>query len=45
MLVYPMWTNLYPIPDFPGNLYPYAVILWIIIGLVVYVIKKRRKED
>ncbi|WP_414827272.1 APC family permease [Apilactobacillus kunkeei] len=45
VLVYPMWTNLYPIPDFPGNLYPYAVILWIIIGLVVYAIKKRRKQD
>lgn len=42
VLVYPMWTNLYPVPAFPGNIYPYLVILWIIIGLVVYTVKKRK---
>ncbi|AYF93060.1 APC family permease [Apilactobacillus bombintestini] len=40
VLLYPMWTNLYPVPAFPGNLYPYLVVLWIIIGLVVYGFKK-----
>lgn len=35
ILLFPLWTNLYPVPKFPSNLYPYIVALWIIIGWVI----------
>ncbi|XIF19778.1 MAG: Hypothetical protein AJITA_00465 [Acetilactobacillus jinshanensis] len=28
----PFLSNIYPVPKFPGNLYPYIIIGWIVIG-------------
>lgn len=35
ILIFPLWSNLYPIPKFPMNIYPYMVTGWIIIGLIL----------
>lgn len=34
-LLFPLWSNLYPVPKFPSNLYPYIVIAWIILGFII----------
>ncbi|QBP18027.1 APC family permease [Acetilactobacillus jinshanensis] len=35
ILVFPFISNVYPIPKFPANLYPYLIVAWIIIGFVM----------
>ncbi len=35
VLIYPIYSNLWPVPDFPMNLFPYIVVVWILIGWVV----------
>ena len=32
MLFWPLWNNLFPIPKWPGNIWPYIVMAWIVIG-------------
>jgi amino acid transporter len=34
MLLFPFYSSIYPVPDFPNNLAPYVLIGWVIIGLV-----------
>lgn len=44
-LLYVLYSNIYPIPEFPNNLFPYIVLGWIAIGIVYSnVFVKRRKE-
>jgi hypothetical protein len=29
VLLWPLYNSIYPIPDFPRNLWPYVIIAWI----------------
>jgi amino acid transporter len=33
ILVYVIYANVYPVPDFPFNVFPYVVAAWLILGL------------
>jgi hypothetical protein len=33
ILVYVIYANVYPVPDFPFNIFPYIVAAWLVIGL------------
>jgi amino acid transporter len=33
ILVYVIYANVYPVPDFPFNLFPYIVAAWLVMGL------------
>jgi amino acid transporter len=33
ILVYVIYANVYPVPDFPFNLFPYIVAAWLVVGL------------
>ena len=35
MLVLPLLSNIYPVPKFPANLFPYMILLWVIIGFII----------
>lgn len=35
LLAYTLWANVYPVPAAPFNYFPYVVLLWIVIGLIV----------
>lgn len=35
ILVFPLWSNLYPVPKYPMNLYPYIVIAWLVVGVLM----------
>lgn len=46
VLAFPFWSNLYPIPSFPLNLYPYFVVLWLAGGyFMAYRREKKLKEN
>ncbi len=34
LLLWPLWNNLYPMPAFPANLWPYVVAAWVVAGAV-----------
>src|SRR5215213_89291 len=33
ILVYVIYANVYPVPDFPFNIFPYIVAAWLVLGL------------
>jgi hypothetical protein len=33
ILVYVIYANVYPVPDFPFNIFPYVVAAWLVMGL------------
>jgi amino acid transporter len=33
ILVYVIYANIYPVPDFPLNIFPYVVAAWLVLGL------------
>jgi amino acid transporter len=35
ILLWPLYNSIYPIPDFPRNLWPYVVIAWIFAGALL----------
>ncbi len=35
LLAYTLWANIYPIPAAPFNYFPYLVIVWILVGVVI----------
>jgi amino acid transporter len=35
LLLWPLWNSLYPLPDWPGSLWPYLVVAWLIVGVVL----------
>jgi amino acid transporter len=43
LLILPLYSSLYPIPDFPNNLAPYVLILWIV-GGYLYLRNMNRKN-
>ncbi|MFL0253089.1 APC family permease [Clostridium neuense] len=34
-LLYVLWSSIYPIPEFPQNLFPYIVLAWIVLGVIL----------
>ena len=34
LLLWPLWNNLYPVPNFPDRLWPYIVGAWVLAGAV-----------
>lgn len=34
-LIYVLWSSIYPIPEFPQNLFPYIVLGWIGLGVIL----------
>lgn len=34
-LLYVLWSNIYPVPEFPANLFPYIVLGWIGLGIIL----------
>ncbi|MEI9982311.1 MAG: APC family permease [Aliidongia sp.] len=32
LLIWPLWNSVYPVPDWPGSLWPYLVAAWLIAG-------------
>jgi amino acid transporter len=35
LLLWPLWGSLYPVPDWPASLWPYLVVAWLVIGIVL----------
>jgi hypothetical protein len=33
ILAYVIYANVYPVPDFPFNIFPYVVAAWLVLGL------------
>jgi hypothetical protein len=33
ILAYVIYANVYPVPDFPFNIFPYIVAAWLVLGL------------
>jgi hypothetical protein len=33
ILVYVIYANVYPVPAFPFNVFPYVVVTWLLLGL------------
>lgn len=46
-LLYVLYSNVYPIPEFPNNMFPYIVLAWIVIGFAISNIfgKSKAKSD
>ncbi|MEP9356801.1 APC family permease [Xanthobacter sp. KR7-65] len=38
-MLWPLYNSVYPVPAFPGNLWPYVVLAWIAIGAAIAVAK------
>lgn len=38
-MLWPLWNSLYPVPAFPGNLWPYLVLLYLVAGAVILVFR------
>jgi amino acid transporter len=32
LLLWPLWNSFYPVPRWPGNLWPYVVMTWVVLG-------------
>lgn len=43
-LGYTFYANIYPIPAFPSNIFPYIVLGWIIIGIIYLFLKKDKSS-
>jgi amino acid transporter len=35
LLVWPLWNSLYPAPPWPGNVWPYVVAAWLVLGALI----------
>jgi amino acid transporter len=44
-LLYPIYGNLYPVPAYPFNLFPYIAAAWIIIGIVLIRVKMKGSTE
>jgi hypothetical protein len=38
ILIYVIYANVYPVPDFPFNVFPYIVAAWLILGLGIVLV-------
>jgi amino acid transporter len=39
LLLWPLWNSLYPVPPWPGNIWPYIVVAWLGLGVLTVVIR------
>jgi len=44
-LLYVLYSNIYPIPEFPNNLFPYIVLGWIAVGFILSNIFGKNKKE
>jgi amino acid transporter len=35
LLLWPLWNSLYPAPPWPGNIWPYLVATWLVLGALI----------
>jgi len=35
LLLWPLWNSLYPAPPWPGNVWPYVVAAWVVLGVLL----------
>jgi hypothetical protein len=40
--VYVLYHNIWPVPDFPFDVFPYVVAAWLAVGIVVALVRRRR---
>ncbi|MEP9376117.1 APC family permease [Aquabacter sp. CN5-332] len=38
-MIWPLYNSVYPVPDFPGDLWPYVVLAWVAVGMGLLVLK------
>ena len=39
ILIWPLWNSIYPIPAYPGNLWPYLVVMYLLAGGVLLLMR------
>jgi amino acid transporter len=39
LLLWPLWNSLSPAPPWPGNLWPYVVVAWLLLGAVIGLVR------
>lgn len=44
LLLWPLWNSVYPVPEWPGSLWPYLVGAWLIIGVVLVLARPLMRE-
>ena len=42
LLLWPLWNSLYQLPGWPQKLWPYIVIIWLILGAVQAFLLRRK---
>lgn len=41
ILLWPIWNNIYPVPQYPFNLFPYIALAWLLIGWIMVAVKTK----
>ena len=39
LLLWPLWNSLYPVPHWPGNIWPYVVATWLVLGVLTAILR------
>jgi amino acid transporter len=39
ILVWPLWNSIYPVPEYPGNLWPYIVAIYLVVGGILLLVR------
>lgn len=37
LLAYTLWSNVYPVPAAPYNYFPYVVLIWLVVGIIIVI--------
>jgi amino acid transporter len=45
VLIFSFISNIYPLPPFPYNLFPYIVMAWVVIGIVLSLLTQHKVES
>ncbi len=40
VMLFPIYSNLWPVPAYPYNLFPYVLLIWLLAGIWVYKVRK-----
>ncbi len=43
-LLWPLYSNLYPVPAFPYNVWPYVVIVWMLLGYLITAMNSKARS-
>ena len=38
-MLWPLYNSVYPVPAFPGNLWPYLVVIYLLLGLGILALR------